>query len=712
MTLTLPKVAADFETQLASPVSASDTTCTLASVTDDDGNALANGVYAFTIDLNQSSKEYIIGTISGTSVSGITSITRQGVSSSGFARAHRRGAKVVITDWAILKRILNNLDGTTGFNSDVLLGYDADPGLTAGDTYKFATVDYVNSVAIAGGADASTSVKGITKLSTAPASATNPIAVGDNDPRLPTSDEKDALVGTSGTPSSSNKYVTSDDVSSAGASGKIVRLNGTSYPVGDGSAITGVDIKTESYTANGNINQNDSVYVTSANTVKSLYPSAQGTGTSITTAPSHNASYKALPLSTNGYYLSLSGGDREGSGASALYAQVRTINSGETDFSNGTEATVYSTGNGVNVFDVKQINTDKFMVIFQSNTGGAGAGVKVCVLTVSGTTITVGAITTIESSGLIANDVAVAKLDTDKAIIYYMKDSDSDLYSQVLTVSGTTITTNTPVLVKAGSGSWHIKAIQLSTDSSMVIYQGGTTGILYGSIITVSGTVPSVGAEQTVRNTSADYYLGLNFISSTKALLVFSEQTTPTTNQSSILTISGSTITKGSDLAIGSARITYEFGTSIIGTKYALLATYSSNTNIVLSFLNISGSTPTSISTQNLTSGDTSGIHNVTAIVKTNPWTYMVTGGGVTNSDYIVKLTVVSSARIGMAQSGISDTASGTIMLRYKTQTLSGITLTPGSIYYVDDTSQPTVNSSLTSPTLGIAISTTKILLQ
>jgi len=42
-------------------------------------------------------------------------------------------------------------------------------------------------------ADASTSTKGITKLSTAPASATNPIAVGDNDTRVPMQDENDLL---------------------------------------------------------------------------------------------------------------------------------------------------------------------------------------------------------------------------------------------------------------------------------------------------------------------------------------------------------------------------------------------------------------------------------------------------------------------------------------------------------------------------------------
>lgn len=59
--------------------------------------------------------------------------------------------------------------------------------------------------------DASTSVKGVTKLSAAPVSSTNPIAAGDNDPRLPTTNQKAALAGTNGTPASGNPYVTSTD---------------------------------------------------------------------------------------------------------------------------------------------------------------------------------------------------------------------------------------------------------------------------------------------------------------------------------------------------------------------------------------------------------------------------------------------------------------------------------------------------------------------
>ncbi|MBR1146677.1 hypothetical protein [Bradyrhizobium sp. AUGA SZCCT0431] len=96
-------------------------------------------------------------------------------------------------------------------------------------------------------ADASTTVKGVTKVSVAPASASDPIAVGDNDPRVPTTGENDALVGTSGTPSSSNKYVTADDVSSAAGSGKIVRASGTALPALDAGSLTNIPTAVISY---------------------------------------------------------------------------------------------------------------------------------------------------------------------------------------------------------------------------------------------------------------------------------------------------------------------------------------------------------------------------------------------------------------------------------------------------------------------------------
>jgi len=80
-----------------------------------------------------------------------------------------------------------------------------------------ASKGYADALAIAGSPDATTSTKGIVKMSVAPVSATSPIAVGDNDTRMLTADEKAAAAGTSGTPSSTNKFVTDADTTGTGA---------------------------------------------------------------------------------------------------------------------------------------------------------------------------------------------------------------------------------------------------------------------------------------------------------------------------------------------------------------------------------------------------------------------------------------------------------------------------------------------------------------
>lgn len=108
---------------------------------------------------------------------------------------------------------------------------------------EFAPKKYVDDIAIAGAPNASDITKGITKLSVAAASPTDPIAVGDNDTRVPTQDENNALAGNAGTPSSTNTYVTQQGfqeatevfaASSAGSDAYVIALTPaiTSYTDG------------------------------------------------------------------------------------------------------------------------------------------------------------------------------------------------------------------------------------------------------------------------------------------------------------------------------------------------------------------------------------------------------------------------------------------------------------------------------------------------
>jgi hypothetical protein len=221
MSTELAKIIADFQTQLATTLDVAGTSATLQSATDDDGVSLPTGRYFFTIDGDNSQKEHISCDLNGTALTNIKTVSRQGVETAGALRRHRVGASVTITDFAHIKVINDLLDGTTALDSTNPLKYDGLP--TIDEDEMIATKNYVDGVAIAGAADASTTVKGISKLSTAPASPTDPVAVGTNDTRVPTQDENDALQGTSGTPSNTNRYVTNDDTSATGDGSKIVR---------------------------------------------------------------------------------------------------------------------------------------------------------------------------------------------------------------------------------------------------------------------------------------------------------------------------------------------------------------------------------------------------------------------------------------------------------------------------------------------------------
>lgn len=500
---------------------------------------------------------------------------------------------------------------------------------------------------------------------------------------------------------------------------KFVILDDTGkLPALDASNLTGIVLNKKNYTADGDISKNDAVFVTGNNTVKSIYPSSMTNGASISTSPTSSGANKSLPLSTLGMYLHIQGGNV--SGAKALTAQVRTMNVGETDFSNGTEQIIYNTSNGVNHYDICEIGTDKFLIIFQTNTSGSGAGIKCCVLTISGNTITMGSHQTIESTGSTNVSNACMKLNTDKVCIFYKKDIDSFLYGQVLTVSGTAISTNTPYQVKnAILNSSSVSACGLAgVDSGVVTYAVQTNSNLYAKAFTVSGVVITFNSENVLTSTSSSSSYGVRIatITSTKLIICFEDRGTPQASRCATIAITGggATLTMSSTMNMSSNQNTYGYyGIWVISSKYALVASYSSNTYYDIYLINIIGTTPVQISMETLTHSTTSGQYHGVAIVKIAPWTYVCIGGGSnSDGDFIVKLAGSFATIIGIAQSDILNSASGAILYRFLTQSLSSITFTAGSQYYIDDSGQPTLKYSLSAPILGIAINNSTILLK
>ena len=148
MTNLIPLAIADVELQLATSVAVAATSFSLSSANDDDGNALPAGMYCFTVDSGTSNKEYLLGQLNGTSVTGVSRVSRQGVSTSGAAKAHRIGAPVILTNFATLQRVADILRGQIALDGGNPINYDAEPSLT-GRT-EIATVGYVLDTATGG----------------------------------------------------------------------------------------------------------------------------------------------------------------------------------------------------------------------------------------------------------------------------------------------------------------------------------------------------------------------------------------------------------------------------------------------------------------------------------------------------------------------------------------------------------------------------------
>lgn len=178
------------------------------------------GTYAYIV-VNPAGKigNYEVIRFASWSVSGSTitvgTLTRnlslQGVDSANTGLSFAAGTLAIISTnhhWfnnVVLTEGAQTIAGVKTFSS-----FPITPSASPTTNYQVANKAYVDGVSIAGAPDASDVTKGITKLSVAAVSATAPIAVGDNDTRVPTQGENDGLAATT-TPSSTNLFITQKD---------------------------------------------------------------------------------------------------------------------------------------------------------------------------------------------------------------------------------------------------------------------------------------------------------------------------------------------------------------------------------------------------------------------------------------------------------------------------------------------------------------------
>ena len=157
---------------------------------------------------------------------------------------------------------------------------------------------------------------------------------------------------------------------------------------------------------------------------------------------------------------------------------------------------VYDSGNTTTAQRVVKLSSTLAVVLYKDNTNV----LKIRVLSVSGTTVTGGTVVTLVSAATAFENLVM--LTATKVVVFYQLVSSGFLRSVVLDISGTTMTAGADVALNAVASTEICASAISGTLTGIIGFQATGYQAYYFS---VTGTVPSVGAIQTIAASPASY---------------------------------------------------------------------------------------------------------------------------------------------------------------------------------------------------------------
>lgn len=195
------------------------------------------------------------------------------------------------------------------------------------------------------------------------------------------------------------------------------------------------------------------------------------------------------------------------------------------------------------------LDSTRFLVAYKdSDTYG-----RAIVGTVNGSSISWGSENTFFSGDVSSGGLSVCKLNTDKVLVALYDTATTRGYCRVLSISETTITENSATIFGDGSIAAYVNCTQIDTDKALIAWsKGGTTGECV--LVTVSGTTPTANTECTF-NAAATAYISVSALSSTSAIVAYKDIGNGGKGTAQILSISGTTITPGTEYVFENSAI-------------------------------------------------------------------------------------------------------------------------------------------------------------
>jgi hypothetical protein len=238
--------------------------------------------------------------------------------------------------------------------------------------------------------------------------------------------------------------------------------------------------------------------------------------------------------------------------------------------------------------------TETLAIACYADTDNSDYG-KALLLTIDGGDISVGSPTTFYSSGGCSNIAGVALSESKVLLIF--KGASNYGYALILSISGSTITVGATLTFNSVTTS-SMAIEKISSSSAIIAYYDGTTRAV-AHVLSVSDTIVSVNTETVFATTSVGG-LSITTIDTDKYIIGYRDITNSSYATACVVTVSGTTVTAGTPLSMGSYAVVNNDTRIIkIDTNKAILI-YGYSTSIRVNFLTISGTTITNSSASNL----------------------------------------------------------------------------------------------------------------
>ena len=465
----------------------------------------------------------------------------------------------------------------------------------------------------------------------------------------------------------------------------------------------GAGAKSADFVASGTLGSGVTVALKADGTVEAVTGRTGGTGTA---AIFETGLTRDVSIACDSANSKIVIGYRDDSNGGYGTSVVGTVSGTTITFGTPTTYVSSATDYTIVVFDA---NSGKYVFFYRSasNLGIARVG------TVSGTSISFGAEATFNNADSL---YIAASYDStnNKSVVCFRDGANTYPSAAVGTVSGTSISFGAKNAMASAAGRFSPSSVTFDSASGKVVaaYRDETNEYGWTAIGTVSGTSISFGTPVTFNTSGTTNNITAVFDSTNNKVVLAYLDVTPDTGYAIVGTVSGTSISFGSEVDMGVGPISYTSGAfdASVG-KVAIV--YRADTTEYGTLINgtVSG---TSISFETPVVYEVAQTWWNSAVYDSGNETILIAYRDNGNSSYGTAIGYqnpfsTSTDFIGITDQAIADTATGAVIVQGGvSDKVTG--LTANTDYYVQ--SDGTISATVSTVPAGRALSTTSILLE